>query len=64
MLRGVAVSPVSDDGRGLKLLRDDGLQLGNVVSPVSDDGRGLKLRLDGVGGIDAKFRPSVMTGVD
>ena len=35
-------SPVSDDGRGLKLghcSRDDDEQLG---SPVSDDGRGLK----------------------
>ena len=35
-------SPVSDDGRGLKLDVVKHHQVGPVGSPVSDDGRGLK----------------------
>ena len=37
------VSPVSDDGRGLKLAELDKDGIAAPVSPVSDDGRGLKL---------------------
>ena len=37
------MSPVSDDGRGLKRLLSALMMAPHHVSPVSDDGRGLKL---------------------
>ncbi len=57
-------SPVSDDGRGLKLLAPVHILVGALGSPVSDDGRGLKLQ-QGIFGVALHVvRPSVMTGVD
>ena len=41
-LRGVRISPVSDDGRGLKHVGERPGGGGLRISPVSDDGRGLK----------------------
>ena len=40
--RKEGVSPVSDDGRGLKPQRRRGAHQLHLGSPVSDDGRGLK----------------------
>ena len=57
-------SPVSDDGRGLKL-RTGGARRGRAArSPVSDDGRGLKQRYEDASRLRNTVRPSVMTGVD
>ena len=57
-------SPVSDDGRGLKHIKDCGMLMQQAGSPVSDDGRGLK-PVYALNGIEqAWVRPSVMTGVD
>ena len=57
-------SPVSDDGRGLKL--DQAHHLVGVVegSPVSDDGRGLKPDAGRHAAALVRARPSVMTGAD
>ena len=63
-IAGAVGSPVSDDGRGLKLDQVTGIRPGDDGSPVSDDGRGLK---HGVGADQRRLvgvRPSVMTGVD
>ncbi len=37
-------SPVSNNGRGLKLVGDDDAHIAAVDSPVSNNGRGLKRR--------------------
>ena len=57
-------SPVSDDGRGLKLDPQVCAQDCAVGSPVSDDGRGLKRQWVDLALWVPEVRPSVMTGAD
>ena len=57
-------SPVSDGGRGLKLVQVPCAAALAVGSPVSDGGRGLKQQEIGMKVFVWAVRPSAMAGVD
>ncbi len=58
------VSPLSDEGRGLKPLGAVPYTARDAVSPLSDEGRGLKLRAAAEFFGRGAYRPSAMRGVD